>query len=103
MQNNWWVNIAGFEILFSDDFKSFCRLDAFEDHRLVNALRNRNVTIGAFITVQSMWVGLNPELLVIKCFKPFFNVVAILKVLHSPIVPNLGFFLQQISYKGCTA
>lgn len=103
MQNNRRVILAGFKILFADDLKTFCRLDTFKDHCLVNALGNRNITIGAFICVQSMWIGFLPELLIIERFKPFLNIVAVIKVLHIPIVSNLGFSLQQFSYKGCTA
>ncbi len=102
MQNNWRVNIAGFKTLFADDFKTLCRLDTFEDHCLVNALGYRNIAIGAFIRVQPIRVGFLPELLVVKRFKPFFNVVAVFKSLHIPIVPNPGFSLQQFSYKGYT-
>ena len=103
MQNNRWVILAGFKILFADDFKAFRRLDAFEDHGLVNALSNRNIAIGAFIPVQLIRVGFLPELLIIERIEPFFNVVAVFKSLHGLIVPDLGFNTQEKSAEGCTA
>ena len=54
MQNNWWVILAGLEILLCDDFKTFRRLNAFKDQFFINALGNRDIAIGALIRVQSM-------------------------------------------------
>ena len=107
MQNNWRVILAGFKIVLRDDFKAFCRLDAFEDHGLIDSLGNRDIAIVALIRVQFMWISFLPELLVIKRFKPFFNVVAVFKILHALIVPDLGFNTQEKSPEnligGCTA
>ena len=97
MQNNRWVNIAGFKVLFTDDFKALCRLDAFKNHCLVNALGNRDIAIGPLVRVQSMWISFLPKLLVIKRFKPFLNFVTVFKSLHIPIVSDLGLGTQEKS------
>ena len=102
MQSNRWVILAGLKVLLSNDFKTHCGLDASQNHRLINTSGNRDIAVIAFLPVQSMGIGFLPELLVIEHFKPFFNVVAVFKVLHVTIVPDLRFRSQEKSTEGCT-
>ena len=102
MQNNRWVIFSGFKILLSYDLKAHFGLDTFEDHCLIHALGNRDIAVGALIRVQSMRISFLPKLLVIKRFKPFFNVVAVFKSLHGLIVPDLRFNTQEKSPENLT-
>ena len=103
MQNNWPLCNAHLEVLFANDLKTFFSLDAFEDHRLVDASGNRGIAVVAIVRLQSMGICFLPELLVIKGFEPFLNFVAVFKFEHVPMIANFGFMTQENSSKGCTA
>lgn len=102
MQGRLRLGHARLQVLRFDNLGAFGSLDAFEDHRLINAACDRDVTIVTLLDVQSKRVGFLPKLLIVKRFEPFIDVFSVFKVLHGLIVSNLMPNPQENSSKGYT-